>query len=148
MSIKVEDLARIVDNIWGTFLGSNVERTEHGTPLEGNEFTLVGCIQITGAWEGTTVMHCSQTSARLAVAKMFNENPDDVTAEQIEDAIYELTNMTAGNVKTLLPGPARLLKICSAQDLFFQTTIPYKRQPDAGLRLLPDILQQNRLYTH
>ena len=39
---------------------------------------------------------------------MFGMEPDEVSADEVADAVGELTNMVGGNIKSLLPEPSLL----------------------------------------
>jgi CheY-specific phosphatase CheX len=89
-------------------LGLTVQRSSEGSLLPRKEPALAGCVQITGAWEGAVALHGSATLARQAASIMFGMNPEEATSEEVQDALAELTNITGGNVKTLLPEPCLL----------------------------------------
>ncbi len=49
------------------------------------------------------MLACPEPVARHAAAVMFSASPVQVTAADMQDAVAELTNMLAGNIKGLLP---------------------------------------------
>jgi chemotaxis protein CheX len=46
--------------------------------------------------------------ARTVASAMFDLPADRLTDDEVADALGELTNMVAGNLKSLLPGPSGL----------------------------------------
>jgi chemotaxis protein CheX len=67
--------------------------------------TLVACVQISGAWSGAVLMWCTGEFASLAVKAMFDVGDG---ADEERDAVGEIANMVAGNLKATLPSPSRL----------------------------------------
>ena len=72
------------------------------------EHTFAGVVQIAGAWGGAVAVQCSGPLATRAAQRMFGLDADAVTTADLQDALGELTNMTGGNVKALLPEPCSL----------------------------------------
>ncbi len=68
--------------------------------------SLVARVQIRGAWSGAVVLWCAPEFASLAANRMFET--DDADEDSQRDALGELANMIAGNVKTVLPAPSEL----------------------------------------
>ena len=109
MHIEDDQIFRIVENIWKSLMGSDVSMlSSQDMSEEDRKFTLVGCIQITGAWDGAVALHCTREIMQSVVQTMFGENTKEFSNEEIEDALGELANMTAGNIKALLPGPSQI----------------------------------------
>ena len=112
MEIAPEDLQSITDNVWTTTMGLPVLPWLLETPcLERDAEALAGTIAIDGAWRGGVTLSCPRALARLVARVIFGLDGDDApepTASQMEDALAELTNMTGGNLKALLPEPCVL----------------------------------------
>jgi chemotaxis protein CheX len=108
MQFVEEEICQLTENIWNTVLDLRVRRGCKDSLLPRKEHTLVGCVQITGAWEGAVALHCSAALARQAASIMFGMSLEEATSEEVQDALAELTNITGGNVKTLLPEPCML----------------------------------------
>ena len=87
-------------------LGLEAEPRE-GLAREPGAHTMVGCVQITGTWSGAVLVQCSPEFAAKAAQIIFASEgtPSD---EDERDALGELSNMIAGNIKALLPGPSFL----------------------------------------
>jgi len=95
-------------NIWSSVLGLEVTIQKALFQPTGKEDTLAGCIHIMGAWEGAIAPQCPKGLARRAAAIMFEQQEDQIGTDLIQDALAEITNMTGGNIKALLPGPCTL----------------------------------------
>ncbi len=67
-----------------------------------------GKVEISGAWNGVVLLHGSGQLAHCAASVIFSNGPSEVTAQDRSDAIYELTNVIANNIKGLLPSPCHL----------------------------------------
>jgi len=65
-------------------------------------------VQITGTWEGAVALDCPVELAKKVASIMFQLKEDETTTDLVEDGLGELTNMTGGNIKSLLPEPCYL----------------------------------------
>jgi hypothetical protein len=65
-------------------------------------------VRITGAWEGMVQLVCADVLARPAAAVLFGLEVQTATPDLVHDALGELTNITGGNLKALLPEPCYL----------------------------------------
>ena len=101
MSISVEELGEIVCSIWSMQLG--IELGPTGDTPE-TSVVLTGSIQISGDWKGAVHVQCVERLIRRAAGVMFGASPADMKRRDLHDALGELTNMTAGNIKAMLPG--------------------------------------------
>lgn len=75
-------------------------------PREG--MRAAGCVQVTGAWEGAVLVFCAEELAGAFAAAMFGTPAQEVTDDEVRDALGELANMVAGNVKAQLPSQTQL----------------------------------------
>jgi len=79
--------------------------------IERTAGALAGWIAIDGAWRGSVTLSCPQGLAQLVARVIFGLDEEGVrepTVAQMGDALAELTNMTGGNLKALLPEPCVL----------------------------------------
>ena len=107
MSICESDLHQLSENVWTSILGPGVLVNPECGAASMKE-RLTGCVKITGAWEGVVLLSCSRSLVDRAAGEIFQVAREDVTSEQLQDTLKELTNITAGNVKPLLDQPAYL----------------------------------------
>jgi chemotaxis protein CheX len=109
MSVHVTepDLADIVEGATSTMLGIDLGALAPSgtTPNGDSSVCAVGAsVQFTGEWSGALVIGCDELLGNEAAAAMFGCDTDNVAADDLSDALGELANMIAGNVKPLLPG--------------------------------------------
>jgi len=102
------EVCQYTESIWKSILNLDVKKTvEEYCPL-GGEDILAGCVHISGEWQGVVALDCPLELAKKAASIMFQMNEDEVTSDLVQDALGELTNMTGGNLKSLLPEPCFL----------------------------------------
>jgi chemotaxis protein CheX len=97
---EIED---IVKTIWSTLIDVPIQRG--GGDTSGDASMVTGIVNIDGAWHGAVLVRCPLVLATLVTAAMF-QGDEDPTLDEVRDALGELTNMVAGNVKSLLPAPS------------------------------------------
>src|SRR5688572_19054877 len=97
-------ITEIVQSVCSSVLGIEVVEATAGGP--GGD-VLVGTVRIAGAWQGEVVLRSTTAFARRAAAIIFDA-PEGGSDEENRDALGELTNMVAGNLKALLPAPSKL----------------------------------------
>ena len=100
-----DDIREIATSIWETLFSVPLEP---GTtaPAASDESTVTGCVHIDGAWHGAVMLTCNEDLAvRLAGELFQSESP---SSDEIRDAIGEITNMLAGNIKAMLPEPSQI----------------------------------------
>ena len=106
MQFLEQEITQVASTVWETVLGLNLVRCESAPRVD--EPMVAGVVSVSGAWEGSVTIETSVDMARQAAATMFGLDPDAASSEDTQDAIGELTNMTGGNVKSLLPEPCQL----------------------------------------
>jgi len=124
MQVAEKDLRLLTENIWRSVLGLDVCRAEEEpSPAPGQRF-LTGCVQITGSWEGTVTLDCSAALARKVAGIMYGVSPERAKLDEIHDALGEMTNMTGGNIKNLLPAPSLLSLPSVTEGLDYTVSVP------------------------
>ncbi len=124
MHFNEEDINRIITDIWTSILGFEIEYVPDGVLLPKGERSMVGCIQIAGEWQGAVTLLCPDSLVRKATASMFEMSEDEVSDDEMQDALGELTNMTAGNINTLLPPGCGISLPSVAEGVDYKLTIP------------------------
>ena len=126
---RLEDtkVSEAVETVWATMLGLDAapnpgQMTSHLRPT-----VVTGCIQITGAWQGAIKVECSGGLARRVTAIMFGADVCDITPDQINDAVGELTNIIGGNIKALLPEPSQLSMPAVTEGTDYLFSVPGSR---------------------
>lgn len=105
MELTDDDIYQLVQEIWSSFLQLDVQPCPPGP---GGDESLSALIHIHGSWEGSVVIHASNALATRIAAAMFATPPDDLSADDTNDALGEVVNMLGGSVKSLVDGPASL----------------------------------------
>lgn len=103
-----DQIAEITRDVWQSFLSLElvVASVDPFAALGGA--TSTGCVHISGEWNGSVFVQCTQAHAQQAAEAMFMADPGSLGPDEISDALGELTNMIGGNIKSLLPEPSRL----------------------------------------
>jgi chemotaxis protein CheX len=104
MAALADGIAAVVESVFAELL--DLPATRPASPSAASGPLLRASVRISGAWQGVVVVDCPEELARRTAAAMWGGRPRD--GAQVADAIGELANMIAGNVKVLLPGPSRL----------------------------------------
>ncbi len=105
MPVSSTELRQITDDVWQYTLNLPVADAAH-TPMGGG--TLAARVRIHGPWEGSVILRCSPGTARRWALAMFAKRDEETTAEEVRDALGELANMIAGNIKGILDGQFQL----------------------------------------
>ncbi|ATX82890.1 chemotaxis protein CheX [Mariprofundus ferrinatatus] len=124
MHFNEEDVNRIVTDIWTTILDLEIEQVQDVVALPPGQRSMVGCIQIAGEWQGAVTLFCPDSLVRKSAASMFGMSEDEVSEEEMQDTLGELTNMTAGNINTLLPQGCTISLPSVAEGIDYKITIP------------------------
>jgi chemotaxis protein CheX len=104
----VEDLSEIAEQVWASYLDQGGEQPLFPMgPLapEGEQPSTDVCasVSISGSWHGHVVVECSNETARHAAAALLAMELDELTGDDLVDAVGELANIVGGNVKSTLP---------------------------------------------
>ncbi|MGA2076847.1 MAG: chemotaxis protein CheX [Terriglobia bacterium] len=108
MTITSDDLCKFTRAIWESTLGLEVQPTAGLTPAEERACTLIGRVQITGTRQRTVSLKCTQELAGRVARAMFGLDSQKPTPDEMRDAWAEITNVTAGNLKSLGCGHCQL----------------------------------------
>ncbi|MGV3710651.1 MAG: chemotaxis protein CheX [Gemmatimonas sp.] len=109
----------IVSAIFSSTLGLTVTRADVSGLQETTAPIFCSTVHISGAWNGVVAIQCPASLARRAASTMMDIADTNLDGRDVEDALGELANVTAGNVKTLFPAPSVLgLPEVSASNTF------------------------------
>ena len=100
-------IMEVAANVWNTILGRALFQSDAGTG-EASGTQLSARVDIRGAWNGSIYLTCTEELARVSAACMFTVPPEELEKDDIPDALGELVNIVAGNLKAMLPAPAEL----------------------------------------
>ena len=102
------EINQFVADIWSTFVNMPVASTEKPFQALGKGDTLAGCVHITGEWKGALVLYLPGELGKKIAANMFGLNATEVDDQQVKDITGEITNIIAGNIKSILPSPCNI----------------------------------------
>jgi chemotaxis protein CheX len=102
-----EELAQIAEAVWESVLQMQLEPAV-ADQASNDPTDLIASIAFSGAWEGEVVATLSEALARRMAGAMLASEPDELTREDMLDAVGEIVNMLGGNVKALMPPPCQL----------------------------------------
>jgi len=100
-------LAQLVTSVTKTMLGIVFQAVDSKLPSRPQQWR-TAMLPIPGARPLTVGLSSDDASCRALCAKMFDCGIESVDAEMVDDSLRELTNMTAGLVKTSLALDQRL----------------------------------------
>ncbi|MEZ4331016.1 MAG: chemotaxis protein CheX [Myxococcota bacterium] len=95
----------LVDQTWQTLFGDGVVETPTATPIE---WDLCSEVRIQGAWNGSVSLAFPRETAERIAAGMLDAKPGELADEEVRDAVGEMANILAGNLKAMLPQPSSL----------------------------------------
>jgi chemotaxis protein CheX len=104
MTSLASEIETVVGMIWSSFVDVPISVDGHTSRI--NDPTVTGIVNIEGAWRGAVVVRCPYALAALVTAAMLES--EAVSLDDVRDALGELTNMVAGNLKALLPEPSTI----------------------------------------
>lgn len=99
------DVEELVGLVWGSVLGTDIVPC---APIEDSVGFLASSVVLIGDWPGVVSVAAETKLAEALAMHLFDVDADEVTELDRRDALGELTNMTGGNLKALLPGSSHL----------------------------------------
>lgn len=109
MQFLAEEISVLTETTCQAMLGFNLQPGTLPAAIDLADGFFTGKVEISGAWNGVMLLHGSGKLAHSAAAAIFFANsPLEVTPQDRRDAMYELTNVIANNIKELLPRPCQL----------------------------------------
>jgi len=103
-----QEISELTETTCQAMLGFDLQPGTLQAAIDLAEEFFTGRVEIFGAWNGVMLLHGSGKLAHSAASVIFSDGPFEVTALDRRDAMYELTNVIANNVKALLPMPCQL----------------------------------------
>ena len=105
MTTIAADIASIAETMWEALFQSSLVPGGESDLGEDSQVTCV--VHLHGAFQGAVMIQCPEALGSKLTAAMLQDDettgPDDMI-----DALGELTNMFAGNLKALLPKPSSI----------------------------------------
>lgn len=101
LSDHQELAATLVSDLFRTMLARDAWPDSDHEPEQA--YTVCGALYFVGAWQGAVLMELDHSLA-FSITARLEDVPEPTTVDHyVRDAIGEVTNMLAGNLKTLLP---------------------------------------------
>lgn len=109
MAYLESEIVEFVECIWETSLQLPIAKVELAALEEKSGVRqVIGIIPIDGEFSGGVVVQVEESLAIELACAMLAMPMDALESDDIQDALGEISNMVAGNVKAILPGPSRL----------------------------------------
>ena len=102
------EISQFVTDTWSSLLGMEASPTDKPFEPKGKGNTLAGCVQITGEWQGTLTLYAPREIGKKVAATIYGLDQAEVNDQQMRDVTGEITNILAGNIKSLFPPPCSL----------------------------------------
>lgn len=105
-----DEVTSIAGDVWSSLVGFD----EHLSPLPRPPVHLPmdavsAWVLVVGPWSGSLVLTCApSTAAALTRAVLRADEDEELTEEDVADALGEVANVIGGNVKSLLAEPSSL----------------------------------------
>lgn len=108
--LQEEDLVGLTGSIWETVFGRAVQPVESASidPSLAGSVKVTACVAITGGWNGTVEIVLPLPAAVRAAMDMFAMDESELDDELVHDAVGELANIAAGNIKGMITEPTKL----------------------------------------
>ncbi len=97
-----EDVSRIATDVFQTMLSLEIWPDSSATDLPVEVVT--AAVYFAGDWKGAVLIECTASQAFDFTARLFSSAPPTRMNDDVRDALGELANMVAGNLKSVLPG--------------------------------------------
>ncbi len=105
MQLPESDIADVAQSIWDAMFDESLALTPGGSV--GEPPFVTSFVAINGAWQGAVVAQFPQSLAAALTRQLFSSETEP-TSDEIHDALGEIGNIVAGNVKALVPEPSHL----------------------------------------
>ena len=103
-----EEICQFVTDTWSALLNMNASTTDKPFAQKGKDNTLAGCVQIAGEWQGTVILYAPKELSKKIAGVVYGLDEAEVEISQAQDIIAEITNILAGNIKSILPAPCSI----------------------------------------
>ncbi len=95
-----DSILEVATSVFGTLLGLPIHSGSNPAASFRGAFT--AAVHYAGSWKGALVLECSAAQAESWAARLL-PIPPPLAVEDVRDALGELANVIAGNLKPLLP---------------------------------------------
>lgn len=128
ITASIDDIRAVTENVFASLTDFAVETTIADQIDRTGHRYVTAAVSITGEWEGTVAVACSDELARLITGTFFGVDPLEADPGEINDAVGEIANMIGGNVKALMPAPSQLSLPTVTTGIDYVVTFPGTRE--------------------
>lgn len=101
LSTHRAELEQVADLVFLTML--NLQVAPAAVPCETTRSNVTGVVHFAGLWRGAVLFECGRQLACQFTSRLMGVPLPEAIDDDVRDAIGELTNMVAGNLKSVLP---------------------------------------------
>jgi chemotaxis protein CheX len=105
---KAKRLEEVITTMFATVLHMDIWRNPAAMVASQGQPHISASVQVSGAWIGIVVLTIPTTLAETLSASMFEIDEDELTTEDVEDAMGELANIAGGSFKSSMEGHCKL----------------------------------------
>ena len=102
------DIFLVIQSVCGSTLGLELDGPDGRSGDASLEQPIGALVEISGETPASLLLECSEAMARAAASAMFVMEPDELTSRDLQDAVSELVNIIAGNVRALVSAGSQL----------------------------------------
>jgi CheY-specific phosphatase CheX len=124
MKFAETELRQIAEDTWKIVLDAELEPSAKSFAPADIDDCIAATAQIAGDWQLAVVIYGSAAMARQAATVMFGTAQEDDAPEDMQDAMCELVNIVAGNIKGVLSGSSHLSLPSLIRGNDFKLTFP------------------------
>jgi CheY-specific phosphatase CheX len=95
-----ENVVQVVDTVFRTMLGISAEPSP--IPWICRQDMVTAAVYFAGTWRGAVLLECTRAQASTFAQLFLSIAPPARLDEDVRDALGELANMLAGNLKSVL----------------------------------------------
>ena len=95
------DISQLTESVFVSMLGLDVHPVDTELPPETEMIT--GTVYYAGPWKGAVLLQCDRAQACEFAARLMRMTQPIALDDDARDAMGELTNILAGNLKPILP---------------------------------------------
>jgi len=95
------NVIQVVDMVFATMLGLRAE--PYHKPWIRPTNMVTAAVYFAGSWRGAVLLECTPQEARHFAYLLMSIEPPETINDDVRDALGELANMLAGNLKSVLP---------------------------------------------
>lgn len=113
-----EDVMKTTETVFKSMVFMDINGTEYPDVICIPEKHLTAMVGFAGSYMGLVSIHCSDKFARIVGGSMLRVDADNLSDEDVRDALGEIANIITGQYK------ARLAEKIQADEQVFRQSIP------------------------